>query len=108
MRHRVNLVIVPNRHLETPAHEIIRLRHDQLNAEGVALASYQMAEKPIEETYQPPSAQAGDAKPVKIEAAVKGITPTSRHRSSHRGPRRPSPTPHPPAMVASSARSCPF
>ena len=75
MRHRVNLVIVPNRHLETPAHEIVRLRHDQLNAEGIALASYQMAEKPVEETYQPPSAQAGDAKPVKIEAAVKGITP---------------------------------
>jgi ribonuclease E len=59
MRHRVNLVIVPNRHLETPAHEIVRLRHDQLNAEGIALASYQMAEKPVEETYQPPSAQAG-------------------------------------------------
>ncbi|MCF8184562.1 MAG: Rne/Rng family ribonuclease, partial [Polynucleobacter sp.] len=74
MRHRVNLVIVPNRHLETPAHEIIRLRHDQLNAEGVVLASYQMAEKPIEEAYQPPSAQS-EAKPVKIEAAVKGITP---------------------------------
>jgi ribonuclease E len=75
MRHRVNLVIVPNRHLETPAHEIVRLRHDQLNAEGVVLASYQMAEKPVEETYQPPSAQAADAKPVKIEAAVRGITP---------------------------------
>jgi len=74
MRHRVNLVIVPNRHLETPAHEIVRLRHDQLNAEGIVLASYQMAEKPIEEAYQPPSAQS-DAKPVKIEAAVKGITP---------------------------------
>jgi len=74
MRHRVNLVIVPNRHLETPAHEIVRLRHDQLNAEGVVLASYQMAEKPIEEAYQPPSANA-EAKPVKIEAAVRGITP---------------------------------
>ncbi|MCX7154860.1 MAG: ribonuclease E/G, partial [Rhodocyclales bacterium] len=74
MRHRVNLVIVPNRHLETPAHEIIRLRHDQLNAEGVVLASYQMAEKPIEEAYQPPSTQT-EAKPVRIEAAVKGITP---------------------------------
>ncbi|MDK9704338.1 MAG: Rne/Rng family ribonuclease [Sulfuritalea sp.] len=74
MRHRVNLVIVPNRHLETPAHEIIRLRHDQLNAEGIALASYQMAEKPVEESYQPPSAQ-NEAKPVRIEAAVKGITP---------------------------------
>jgi ribonuclease E len=75
MRHRVNLVIVPNRHLETPAHEIIRLRHDQLNTEGVQLASYQMAEKPAEEAYQPPSAQAADAKPVRAEAAVKGITP---------------------------------
>ena len=73
MRHRVNLVIVPNRHLETPAHEIVRLRHDQLNADGIALASYQMAEKPVEEAYQPPSA--ADAKPAKIEAAVKGITP---------------------------------
>ena len=75
LRHRVNLVIVPNRHLETPAHEIIRLRHDQLNTEGVQLASYQMAEKPAEETYQTPSAQAADAKPAKVEAAVKGITP---------------------------------
>jgi ribonuclease E len=73
MRHRVNLVIVPNRHLETPAHEIVRLRHDQLNAEGIVLASYQMAEKPVEEAYQPPSA--ADAKPAKIEAAVRGITP---------------------------------
>jgi ribonuclease E len=75
MRHRVNLVIVPNRHLETPAHEIVRLRHDQLNAEGTVLASYQMAEKPAEEAYQPPSAQAADAKPARAEAAVRGITP---------------------------------
>jgi ribonuclease E len=75
VRHRVNLVIVPNRHLETPAHEIVRLRHDQLNAEGIALASYQMAEKPVEEAYQTPSA--ADAKPARIEAAVKGITPDS-------------------------------
>jgi ribonuclease E len=74
MRHRINLVIVPNRHLETPQHEIIRLRHDQLNQEGVALPSYQMAEKPVEENYQPPSAQT-EAKPQRLEAAVKGITP---------------------------------
>ncbi|RTL47735.1 MAG: Rne/Rng family ribonuclease, partial [Rhodocyclaceae bacterium] len=73
VRHRVNLVIVPNRHLETPAHEIVRLRHDQLNAEGIALASYQMAEKPAETGYQTPSAQ--EARPAKAEAAVKGITP---------------------------------
>ena len=75
VRHRVNLIIVPNRHLETPQHEIVRLRHDQLNNEGVQLASYQMAEKPAEDTYQPPSAAGADAKPARAEAAVKGITP---------------------------------
>jgi ribonuclease E len=31
LRHKVNIVLIPNKHLETPAHEIIRLRHDQLN-----------------------------------------------------------------------------
>lgn len=72
-RHRVNLVIIPNRHLETPAHEIVRVRHDQLNSEGPSnMASYQMATRPLEETYQTPSAQA-EAKPVKIEAAVRGV-----------------------------------
>ncbi len=72
-RHRVNLLIVPNRHLETPQHEIIRLRHDQLNQEGVALASYEMAVKPNEEA----AAQAAQAenKTPRAEAAVKGITP---------------------------------
>jgi ribonuclease E len=74
VRHRINLLIVPNRHLETPQHEIIRLRHDQLNADGTSLPSYQMAEKPAEENYQPPSAQT-EAKPAKTQAAVKGITP---------------------------------
>jgi ribonuclease E len=74
VRHRINLVIVPNRQFETPQHEIIRLRHDQLNAEDITIPSYQMAEKKMEEAYQPPSAQA-DTKPARPEAAVKGITP---------------------------------
>jgi len=73
LRHRVNLVIVPNRHLETPAHEIVRVRHDQLNSEGPSnLASYQMATRPLEEAYQTPSAQT-EVKSVKIEAAVRGV-----------------------------------
>jgi ribonuclease E len=74
LRHRINLIIVPNRHLETPAHEIVRLRHDQLNQEGTTLPSYQMAEKPAEEGYQPISAHT-EPKPQRVEAAVKGITP---------------------------------
>jgi ribonuclease E len=73
MRHRVQLIIVPNRHLETPAHEIIRLRHDQLNQEDIVLASYQMVQKPEEAEARLP-ARPGE-KPVRQEAAVKGIAP---------------------------------
>ncbi len=74
MRHRVNLLIIPNRHLETPQHEIIRLRHDQLNQEGIVLASYEMAVKPAEEEDSAPGTQA-EGKAPRAEAAVKGITP---------------------------------
>ena len=74
LRHRINLVIVPNRHLETPQQEITRLRHDQLNADDVTIPSYQMADKAVEEPYQPPSAQS-EPKAARQEAAVKGITP---------------------------------
>jgi len=73
MRHKVNLVLIPNTHLETPAHEIVRLRHDQLNQEEVALPSYKMVVAPPTEDYQPPSAQT-DSRPSRPEAAVKGIT----------------------------------
>ena len=73
MRHKVQLIIVPNRHLETPAHEIIRLRHDQLNSEDIALASYQMVQKPAEEDARLPSK--ANERPARPEAAVKGIAP---------------------------------
>ena len=73
MRHKVNLVLIPNIHLETPQHTIVRLRHDQLNLEDLALPSYKMVEGPAEESYTPPSAQTDD-KPLRQEAAVKGIT----------------------------------
>jgi ribonuclease E len=75
LRHKVNIVLIPNTHLETPAHEIIRLRHDQLNQEDQALPSYKMVEAPPTEAYQPPSAQT-EARPSRPEAAVKGITPS--------------------------------
>ena len=57
MRHKVNLVLIPNINLETPAHHIVRLRHDQLNLEEAALPSYKMADVPPEQSYTPPSAQ---------------------------------------------------
>ncbi|WP_374477106.1 Rne/Rng family ribonuclease [Zoogloea sp.] len=73
VRHKVGLVLIPNRHLETPQHEIVRLRHDQLNQEDSVLPSYRMATKPADESYSPPSANTD--RPVRQEAAVKGITP---------------------------------
>ncbi|MDQ7988148.1 MAG: Rne/Rng family ribonuclease [Candidatus Dactylopiibacterium sp.] len=73
LRHKVTLLIIPNRHLETPAHEIVRLRHDQLNLEDAHLPSYRMASAPAEPAYAPPSAQT-EGKP-RQEAAIKGITP---------------------------------
>ncbi len=73
-RHRVNLLIIPNRHLETPQHEIVRLRHDQLNQEGAALASYEMVAKPSEEEVGASRGQTENKAP-RPAAAVKGITP---------------------------------
>jgi ribonuclease E len=74
LRHKVNLLIIPNRHLETPQHEIVRLRHDQLNLEEVTLPSYRMAAAPTEPSYTPPSANL-EVKAGRQEAAVKTITP---------------------------------
>jgi len=73
LRHHVNLVIIPNRYIETPHYEIVRLRHDQLNQEGVSLPSYEMAVKPAEEIAA--QAAQSEAKAPRQEAAVKGITP---------------------------------
>ena len=93
MRHRVNLLIIPNRHLETPQHEIIRLRHDQLNQDGQALASYEMAVKPSEESN---TAQTqAESKTTRAEAAVKGITPDQP------APNIAPPAPVPPAKAPS-------
>ncbi|MDY0072180.1 MAG: Rne/Rng family ribonuclease [Thauera sp.] len=74
LRHRIQLIIVPNRHLETPAHEIIRLRHDQLNTEEIAVASYQMVQKPAEDDSRQPGK--ASERPPRQEAAVKGIAPS--------------------------------
>ena len=74
LRHRINLVIVPNRHLETPANEIIRLRHDQLNQDGSAIPSYEMAQQPQQPSYTDTLLEE-NKKPVRAEAAVRTIAP---------------------------------
>jgi len=71
-RLRVDVVLIPNMHIETPNYTITRLRHDELNASDNAAASYQLVEKPLEETLEPAKEAAKASRP---QAAVRGITP---------------------------------
>ncbi|MEP6880173.1 MAG: Rne/Rng family ribonuclease, partial [Nitrosospira sp.] len=47
-RLKVNVVLIPNVHLETPNYNITRLRHDDVKL-GEVQTSYQMVEKPAQE-----------------------------------------------------------
>lgn len=73
-RLKINVILIPNVHLETPNYNIDRLRHDQIKS-NETLTSYQMADKPVEEVKLP-SSVAQEVKPVRQQAAVRGITPT--------------------------------
>jgi ribonuclease E len=71
-RLKVNIILVPNPHLDTPHYKIQRLRHEELNAMEHVPASYEMVEQPEE-----PKAEGANGEPKKErpEAAVKGIVP---------------------------------
>ncbi|MBU1365116.1 MAG: Rne/Rng family ribonuclease [Gammaproteobacteria bacterium] len=73
LRHRVTILLIPNIHLETPAHTITRLRHDDLNHDDPQKPSYRMVDMPIEEAIKQATQQEA-AKP-RQEAAIKGISP---------------------------------
>ena len=70
----VEVVLIPNIHLETPNYNIVRIKHDDVNQE-TNRASYKMVELPAETSYLPNPAE--EAKAVKAVAAVKGITPAA-------------------------------
>ncbi len=71
-RLKVNVILIPNVHLETPHYKVERLRHDDLNQEGVLPPSYNLVEAPTEEK---PYTSAQDARPERPQAAVQAITP---------------------------------
>ncbi len=73
MRHKVNILLIPNIHLETPQHSITRLRHDELNLDELQQPSYKMVDVPSEDADKQASA-AAEAKVPRQEAAIKGIT----------------------------------
>ncbi len=71
-RHRVNVMLIPNIHLQTPNYTLARMRHDDLNQSEPLAPSYQMVQLPSEEDK---SGAEDEAAAPKQEAAVKGITP---------------------------------
>ncbi|OQA31919.1 MAG: Ribonuclease E [Betaproteobacteria bacterium ADurb.Bin341] len=75
LRHKVNILLIPNINLETPAHSLVRLRHDELNQEDIREPSYRMVDTPSEdEAYKPASQQLGNGKQ-RQQAVVRGISP---------------------------------
>ena len=74
LRHKVTILLIPNVHLETPAHTITRLRHDDLNNDDAREPSYKMVDAPIEEANKPGNGKDEAAKP-RQEAVIKGISP---------------------------------
>ena len=70
-RLKVNLVLIPNKNLETPHHHIERLRHDDPRLESPA-SSLELVQTPDTDViWQPGKAQEAKARP---EAIVKSIT----------------------------------
>src|SRR2546423_9055216 len=99
-RLKVNIVLVPNPHLETPHYKVQRLRHDELNEMEHVPSSYEMVERP--EEPKAPGAETAEAKIERQQPVVKTITPSQPapviDESQPRPPRaqlRPAPQPSP-------------
>ncbi len=96
-RFKVNVVLIPNKHLDTPHYKLERLRHDDARLDDPR-ASWKMAEEAARELESETgySKRSEDLKP-KQEAAVKGITPEKPAPSA---PIRPVPVAQPVAAPA--------
>ncbi|MBM2770122.1 Rne/Rng family ribonuclease [Burkholderia anthina] len=97
-RFKVGIVLIPNKHLDTPHYKLERLRHDDARLDDPR-ASWKMAEEAARELESETgySKRTADVKP-KQEAAVKGITPERPAPSP--APQRPAEPVAAPAPVA--------
>ena len=74
LRQRVTVLLVPNKHLETPNYKLERLRHDDPRLENLQ-ASYTMIEEPDDEVGITRRRDASDKGKTKQEPVIKGILP---------------------------------
>ncbi len=102
-RLKVNIVMVPNPHLETPHYKVQRLRHDELNEMEHVPSSYEMVEQP--EEPKAPGSETAEARAERQQPVVKTITP-SQPAPLPAEPRQQAPEPAPivqPVAAAASA-----
>jgi ribonuclease E len=90
-RLKVNVMLIPNTHLETPNYKVERLRHDDLNQSDALPASYNLVTAPVEEETKEPAAQ--EARPPRQQAAVQGVTPERPAPVNAQQPRPQAPRP---------------
>ncbi|GBG14700.1 ribonuclease E [Novimethylophilus kurashikiensis] len=69
----VNVILIPNIHLETPNYSIVRLR-DSETGDSESIRSYELVELPSETEEHPTNGHGQEVKVPRQEAAVKGIT----------------------------------
>jgi ribonuclease E len=86
LKQRVTVLLVPNKHLETPNYKLERLRHDDPRLEGLQ-ASYTMIEEPDDEVGITRRDKGGKAKQ---EPVIKGILPD---QPAPQAPPKPAPEP---------------
>jgi ribonuclease E len=101
-RFKVNVLLVPNRHLETPNYSVERLRHDDLNHSEPLALSFNLVRQPEEQ--DPVKQIKEEAKEPRTEAVVKGITPAQPAPLPPIAPAVPAPAPTPTAAHAKLER----
>ncbi|RZS47437.1 Rne/Rng family ribonuclease [Sphaerotilus mobilis] len=103
LKQRTTVLLVPNRHLETPNYKLERLRHDDPRLENLQ-ASYTMIEEPEEEVGITRRRDAGERGKAKQEPLIKGVLPD---QPAPIAPPKPEPAPAPvvaaPVPVAAPA-----
>ncbi|MEI8265230.1 MAG: ribonuclease E/G, partial [Betaproteobacteria bacterium] len=98
LKQRVTVLLVPNKHLETPNYKLERLRHDDPRLDNIR-ASYTMIEEPDDEVGITRRRDASEKGKAKQEPVIKGVLPDQ--------PAPPPPAPKPeaaPTAPAAAAR----
>jgi ribonuclease E len=85
-RHRVTVILIPNKHLETPHYKLERIKHDDPRLDDMH-ASYKMAEE-ADTDISYSKRKAEEVKP-RQEAMVKSITPDQPAPVASRRPAQP-------------------